>query len=483
MKLRYIATISIIACAIGTCWVAPVQAQVASTAQYNTFMDLFSTTASKWQPVLTGYAKNIFWALAAIDLVIVFFPLVMRGADFGEISGELIRFVLVIGFFDAMLEYGPEWANVIVSSLRQAGVAAARAGASNAPVGLAPGAVFMDGMTIAAKMTVNIDLLSPGVGIALALAWLVLILAFAYMAAMVGVALIESYLIIYGAVIFLGLGGSQYTRDYAITVMRYALAVGAKLFTITLVIDLIQGAFAAWGSSWDNTLTSATALMGLSAIAALVTKMVPDLVQSMITGQTGVGHHVGNMVTTALAAGAAAASGGALGSAMGAAGASEAAGGMGAAGALGSGPISGGPALAQAMQAGMTDRPGLSPGLASGIGTSSVSSNFPRAPSPSPAPAPSARGAPNAGGAAAAPTGSQIARGAMKAVTTLAEMVVPGMEGASAIGGPPRAPAPYLSAADDDFAPAQPAPPAMVVTPAPTPPTNGSGGGSGDQST
>ncbi|MDE3027619.1 MAG: P-type conjugative transfer protein TrbL [Paracoccaceae bacterium] len=413
-----------------------------AAAQYDSFLSLFSNTAAKWQPILTEYAKRIFWILAAIDLVLVFFPLVMKGADLGETLGELIRFILTIGFFYAMVEYGPEWANSVVSSLRQAGAAA-----GGFPEQLYPGQVLITGLSIAAKMTADSSIFSPGTAIVLGFSWVVLVLAFAWMAAIVAVALVESYVIIYGAVIFLGLGGSRYTRDYAISVMRYALAVGAKLFTITLVVDLMQGAFSAWGQYWDNTLTSAAALMGLAVVAALITKMVPDLVQSMITGQSGVGNHVGGMASTVLAAGAAAASGGLLGSA--------------AAGMLGSGggtsaggPISGGPALTQAMQADLSARPGLTPGLAGGgVGGSSGWSGEGAMTSSSARPA-QAVGSRN------------TAHGIAKTIGTMAELVVPGMEGASAIGIAPRpTPLPQLDSAEGDFASA----PEMVVTPAPAP--------------
>ncbi len=52
-------------------------------------------------------------------------PLVFRQADFGEIVGELIRFILVIGFFYALLLFSAEWADKVVDSFRTAGATAA----------------------------------------------------------------------------------------------------------------------------------------------------------------------------------------------------------------------------------------------------------------------------------------------------------------------------------------------------------------------
>lgn len=313
-----------------------------AAAQYDSFMSLFSATAASWEGILRGYASNIFWLLALIELFIVFIPMAFKGADVGEILAELVRYILIIGFFWLLLTQGSAWAGAIIQSMRDAGAAA-----GGAPVGLSPADVISTGFEIGIQITEGLSIFSPGVSFAFVAAWVVLVLAFGYIAAMIAVALIESYIIIYGAVIFLGLGGLRFTRDYSITVLRYALAVGAKLFVLTLIVNLMQGAFNAWSQYWDDTLTAATSLMGLAITAALITKMIPDLVTSMITGQTSSSGPVGSMATTALtaiAAGAAAAATAGAGQAV-------------AAGASGPG------GLANAMQQGLSPRPGLSPGL------------------------------------------------------------------------------------------------------------------------
>lgn len=429
----------------GTAWAQTTDA----AAQYDTFMSLFSGTAKKWESVLRGYASTIFWSLAAIELIIVFIPMVFKGADISEFLAELVRYVLIIGFFWLVLTQGAVWANAIVQSMRQAG-----ATAGGVAVGLSPSAVITTGFDIGIQVTKNLNVFSPGISIAFVAAWIVLILAFSYIAAMIGVALIESYIIIYGAVIFLGLGASRFTRDYAITVLRYALAVGAKLFVLTLIVNLLQGAFDAWATYWDKTLTAATSLMGLSILAALITKMIPELVTAMITGQTSSSSPVGGMATTFLAAGAAA-TGLGLGVAASAA----------ATGAAG-GAVSGASGLAGAMQSGLAARSGLTTGVggAAGGGTASGSGAT--------ASAVRAGGGAQAvgqqGGGGIRPSTAGVMNAAFRSIGTLSELVVPGMEGASAVGVAPQLGGTNIDLGDTSES-RKDNDPAMIIEAAPSP--------------
>ena len=66
-------------------------------------LDLILNQSGHWSQRLYGYAINLFWLLATIQLVWTFMPLVLKQADIGEIAGELVRFILVTGFFLAMI--------------------------------------------------------------------------------------------------------------------------------------------------------------------------------------------------------------------------------------------------------------------------------------------------------------------------------------------------------------------------------------------
>lgn len=79
------------------------------SGSFNGLLDLVQNSAASWDGRLRGYATTLFWLLASIQFVWTFFPLIFRQADFGEVVGELIRFILVIGFFYALLMFSAEW--------------------------------------------------------------------------------------------------------------------------------------------------------------------------------------------------------------------------------------------------------------------------------------------------------------------------------------------------------------------------------------
>lgn len=265
-------------------------------------LDLILNQSGQWSNRLYGYAINLFWRLATIQLVWTLIPLVMKQADIGEIVGELVRFILVTGFFLAMMKYAVEWSSAIVDSFRDAGAAA-----SGLERALQPGDVFAMAIEFSRAILASISFFSPGQALAISLAAFLVLICFAFIAAFMFVTLVESYVIINASVLFFGFGGSQWTREYAIAPIRFAVAVGAKLFVLTLIIGLILQASREWSAAYQNNEASVMTMAGLALICAYLTKTIPDLVGGMISGSSmGGGSAIGGMATAG-AAGAAAA--------------------------------------------------------------------------------------------------------------------------------------------------------------------------------
>lgn len=275
------------------------------SGSFTGLLDLVKNSAAVWDGKLRVYAQRLFWLLATIQLVWTFFPLVFKQADFGEIVGELIRFIMVIGFFYALLLFSADWAEAVVNSFRQAGATAAGLGST----GLKPGDIFGTAVELANTMD-NVETWNPLTSFMIAISSLIVLLCFAFIAAFMGLTIIESYVVINASALFMGFGGSQWTREYAMALVRYAVSVGAKLFVLTLIVGLIIDSAKDWAAAYNANADDASmwTMVGLSLACAYLAKTIPELIAGMISGTSaGGGSNVGAMAAAAVAGAAAAA--------------------------------------------------------------------------------------------------------------------------------------------------------------------------------
>ncbi|MGU1523738.1 P-type conjugative transfer protein TrbL [Pseudomonas aeruginosa] len=328
-------------------------------------LDLVLQQSHQWSGKLYDYAIRLFWLLASIQFIWTFMPLVMKQADFGEIVGELLRFVLVIGFFLAVMKYSVEWSSAIVDSFRDAAASASGLGRA-----LEPGDMLAVALDFGRTMVKGISVFSPAKGLLIAVCAILVLACFAFIAAFMFVTLVESYVIINASVLFFGFGGSQWTRDFAIAPMRFTLAIGAKLFVLTLIVGLIVQSAKQWLAAYTNDEASLMTMVGLALVCCYLTKTIPDLIGGMISGTSmGGGTAIGGMAAAGAAGAAAAiatiATAGVTAPA--AAGALGAAGSSGAAGARAAGAGSGLAGAINSSFAGASSAGGAAPSV--GVGT------------------------------------------------------------------------------------------------------------------
>ncbi len=297
-------------------------------------LDLVLQQSHQWAGKLYDYAIRLFWLLASIQFIWTFMPLVMKQADLGEIVGELLRFVLVVGFFLAIMKYSVEWSSAIVDSFRDAA-----ASASDLERVLEPGDMLAVALDFGRTMVKGISVFSPAKGLLIVVCAILVLACFAFIAAFMFVTLVESYVIINASVLFFGFGGSHWTRDFALAPMRFTVAIGAKLFVLTLIVGLIVQTAKQWLAAYTNDEASLMTMVGLALVCCYLTKTIPDLIGGMISGTSmGGGSAIGGMA----AAGAAGAAAAIATIATAGAAAPAAAGALGAAGAAGAGGISSG---------------------------------------------------------------------------------------------------------------------------------------------
>lgn len=391
---------------------------------YTDLLTLVRDGANQWSAVLREYATWLFWSLATIQLVLTIGPMVARQSSGPDIFVEFLLWLMKTIFFYSVLVNSVVWGQAVIDSFRIAG---GRAAGTNYM--LEPGHMFELAVKFADTVS-SVSTLNPVEGIGIVFSSLIVLASFTYIAALMGVALLESYFVVNASVLFLGFGGAQFTREYASALIKYCIAVAAELFVLTLIVGLITHAAKDWQASYQHNNTSTLVLVGLSLMLCVFTHKLINVVQSLILGVSsgGSGSVLGGMAMAGMAFGAAASS------AISAKLASS--------GILGGG---GGGGIANAISS------SLSGGGASGGGSSSGFSGGGGS-SPPPPPSPPSGSGGSGGAPSAAPSAGMFtkAAGATHAATAAAakttafisELAVPGMSGATghSMGPSPVAP-------------------------------------------
>lgn len=335
-------------------------------------------------PLLLKYARSLFKALATISIGISLSGLLLSGeSNLGSVAAILVKWIAYYSFF--MWVLGGEVffiPHVITASFE----AAAKEIAGSQ---VRPGDILIQGIQIYAKLIKAADILGWGEYIVAGLSGIVIILVFGILAATLAVALVEMYLVICGGCILLGFAGIDYTRDIAVSYLKYAVSVGVKILVIALIAAVAQEMSANWAEKLvtigEGEFFSVLGyLIGGSVTLLLSAQMIPGIAQGMISGASvSSGGALKAAAAAAMAPATMAASGGksaakaVSGGQSVARGVSNTAGVMKSAAAGGAGTLRG--AIASGMKAGMQARAGGASrikAIAKGLGTAAGSKPF-----------------------------------------------------------------------------------------------------------
>ncbi|MDI1245195.1 MAG: P-type conjugative transfer protein TrbL [Rhodoferax sp.] len=283
--------------------------QVATAAgMMDTLVSQVQGASGGWMSSALGYAKTLFFGLAALEFAWSAIQLTLKKSELSEIMVGTLFKVMSLSFFAMVLIKAPEWIPAIIDSFKVAG-----AGVGGAAV-LSPSSVFDQGLQVASSlmqfsndaapstgdMIIN-TLTSSGQGlgkfmlssIIVGVASVFIILGYGLIAVQLLITLVESYLIIGGGAIMLGFSGSRWTHNLSEKYFGYAISIGVKLFTIYLIIgfgdsftqalkDTIAASYAAHpeGPSFGDYL----GVGGASLFYGVTGYMAPGLAGSMLNG-------------------------------------------------------------------------------------------------------------------------------------------------------------------------------------------------------
>src|SRR5882762_1303750 len=264
-----------------------------STNAPTSILQEYKNLETSWIAKLLGAAQRLFFLLASIEVAWTFILLAIEKADFQALTATIVRKIMWIGIFYAILLYGVTptgggWIPAIINTFHILGQNASTVG----PLG--PSAIVGFGVNT------GIDLLHAAsdagfitnFGNAMALVFCAIVIFIAYLAIAIQfvVALVESYLVIGAGVIFLGFGGSRWTAAYVERYVAYAVSVGMKI----LVLYLLVGAGMTVSQGWIQVAqTAATSIdpartgFDLAAAAVMflcVCWMSPKISSAMLGG-------------------------------------------------------------------------------------------------------------------------------------------------------------------------------------------------------
>ena len=169
-----------------------------------------ASAAQGWQDTVIDAATSLFWILAGIEVGIAAIWLAIQAPSLDTWFAELVRRILFIGFFLFVLQQGPDLAKSVVDSLFQLGADGGSA---------SPADVFNAGVKVASELSENARFglwEDNALAMASVFAMIVVVISFALVAAIFVAVLVEMYVGLLAGMIMLGLGGSSFTKDFAV---------------------------------------------------------------------------------------------------------------------------------------------------------------------------------------------------------------------------------------------------------------------------
>ena len=255
-----------------------------STILNDIVRDYESVTAA-WFAALVPIATALFWTLVLIELVWSAIWWVVDREDGLAVITALLRKILSVGFFYALLLNGGTWIRAVIQGFSFAGTSA------SGITDLSPTGVFDQGLALANRILNSVE----GLGIlegffpslVAAVTALVVVMSFAIIAAQLLVALVESFIVIGAGILFVGFSGSRWTKFFTERYLSYIASVGVKLFVLYLIMGVGMGIAARWMPVLERAGFSPIPffyVMGGSLVFLFLTWHIPSVASAMMVG-------------------------------------------------------------------------------------------------------------------------------------------------------------------------------------------------------
>lgn len=286
MKFRWLVALLLTAGAF------PALAQTAGVL--DSILNQSAAFTNTWIDRAIDLAKKVFGALVVIEFVWFAMQTTLKKSEISELVGSLAFKVVAIGFFFTLIHFAPAWIPAIQASFLQAGANISGLSLDT----FTPSRIIDLGVQAGVKLLDRIEIGIFGSGlltaIVLAVTAFIVIIAFAILAMQFLVTMLESYIVIGAGALMLGFSGSRWTMNFAEKYLGYAMSVGAKLITVTVLVgfgdSFATGVVDHWEGMRNTTGSGQVAfsdylsIAGGSLIFAAMSYMLPGLAGSMLNG-------------------------------------------------------------------------------------------------------------------------------------------------------------------------------------------------------
>ncbi|MDD3466417.1 MAG: type IV secretion system protein [Campylobacterales bacterium] len=253
-------------------------ADITGENQSSSLLATFSTASDSWRAVILPSAMWLLGTLLTISLIWdVGLNMLSNGLDFNYLVFSLIRFTIIGGFFLALLQY-PEWLSSIPLSF------SALADKANGGTPIDPDSILDYGLMIVGKLWDGISVFALGDSLIIVIVGIVLIIAFAIMAAQLISVMVKIYVILALAPLAFSLGGLAQTRQIAANPFFAIIKAGAELMLIKLFMGLILTKMANYADKINNDNGSLLTMVAVAIIMVTVTQMIGGIVESVFSG-------------------------------------------------------------------------------------------------------------------------------------------------------------------------------------------------------
>lgn len=228
--------------------------------------------------------------LASISLTWTAIELALKHTEFGEIVGELAKYIIFTGLFVFLLESGPYIAGLIFETFSKLGGIGAGlgTGSSGLPT-MSPSDIVDVGLDFYEKTTTTLSWMGIGTAFCSLIQTAVAIVFFIFcliIAIKVLVQIISLWCYMYAGAFLLGFGGSRWHRDIAINYFKGVLHASVKYFAMLFIIAIMRDLMTNLlkDMSFEQPIAMLQAL-ALPIIFYMIMETVPDMIAGIVSGK------------------------------------------------------------------------------------------------------------------------------------------------------------------------------------------------------